>query len=180
MTAQPTEPHEPLAQVPARELRRLRALARIASPRNWPRPRKPPGWKNWTRWRSPGRRRGYPTRRHGGSSAYLLCGGTRSTSLPRRCGAAWDCLSDAAPSRYRRISLAVARAYLADSAGLTKVLEAIDALAEDPRPPNAVPWGQVMTRLHIALIACFMRSGRQRSGSVASTGSCRWGNGLPP
>jgi len=32
MTAQPTEPHEPLAQVPARELRRLRALARIASP----------------------------------------------------------------------------------------------------------------------------------------------------
>jgi hypothetical protein len=31
MTAQPTEPDEPLAQVPARELRRLRALARIAS-----------------------------------------------------------------------------------------------------------------------------------------------------
>lgn len=39
--------------------------------------------------------------------------------------------------------------YLTDSAGLTKVLEAIDALAEDPRPPNAVPWGPVMTRLHI-------------------------------
>ena len=32
MTAQPTEPDEPLVQVPARELRRLRALARIASP----------------------------------------------------------------------------------------------------------------------------------------------------
>jgi hypothetical protein len=32
MTAQPTEPDEPLAQVPARELRRLRALARIAAP----------------------------------------------------------------------------------------------------------------------------------------------------
>jgi hypothetical protein len=31
MTAQSTEPDEPLAQVPARELRRLRALARIAS-----------------------------------------------------------------------------------------------------------------------------------------------------
>jgi len=29
------------------------------------------------------------------------------------------------------------------------VLEAIDALAEDPRPPNAVPWGRVMMRLHI-------------------------------
>jgi len=38
--------------------------------------------------------------------------------------------------------------YLADSAGLTKVLHAIDALAEDPRPPNAVPWGRVMMRLH--------------------------------
>lgn len=32
MTAQPTGPEEPLAQVPARELRRLRALARLASP----------------------------------------------------------------------------------------------------------------------------------------------------
>jgi len=32
MTAQPTEPDESLAQVPARELRRLRALARIVSP----------------------------------------------------------------------------------------------------------------------------------------------------
>jgi hypothetical protein len=32
MTAQPIEPDEPLAQVPASELRRLRALARIASP----------------------------------------------------------------------------------------------------------------------------------------------------
>jgi mRNA-degrading endonuclease RelE of RelBE toxin-antitoxin system len=29
------------------------------------------------------------------------------------------------------------------------VLEAIDALEDDPRPPNAVPWGRVMTRLHI-------------------------------
>lgn len=32
VTAQHTEPDEPLAQVPVRELRRLRALARIASP----------------------------------------------------------------------------------------------------------------------------------------------------
>jgi len=32
MTAQHAEPDEPLAKVPARELRRLRALARIASP----------------------------------------------------------------------------------------------------------------------------------------------------
>ena len=33
MTAWQSEPDEPLAQVPAGELRRLRALARIASPR---------------------------------------------------------------------------------------------------------------------------------------------------
>jgi mRNA interferase RelE/StbE len=39
--------------------------------------------------------------------------------------------------------------YLDDSAGLTKVLEAIDALADDPRPPGSVPWGPVMSRLHI-------------------------------
>jgi hypothetical protein len=39
--------------------------------------------------------------------------------------------------------------YLADSAGLTNVLQAIDALADDPRPPTAVPWGRVMMRLHI-------------------------------
>ena len=39
--------------------------------------------------------------------------------------------------------------YLADSAGLTDVLEAIDALAEDPRPPNSVRWGRVMARLHL-------------------------------
>ncbi|MGH3198797.1 MAG: hypothetical protein ACRDNT_23395 [Streptosporangiaceae bacterium] len=32
MTARPIGPDESLAQVPARELRRLRALARIASP----------------------------------------------------------------------------------------------------------------------------------------------------
>jgi hypothetical protein len=32
VTAQHTEPDEPLAQVPVRELRRLRALARMASP----------------------------------------------------------------------------------------------------------------------------------------------------
>ncbi len=32
MTAQHTEPDEPLVQVPVRELRRLRALARMASP----------------------------------------------------------------------------------------------------------------------------------------------------
>ena len=46
------------------------------------------------------------------------------------------------------VSLSLGK-YLDDSAGLTKVLEAIDALAGDPRPPGSVPWGPVMSRLHI-------------------------------
>ena len=32
--------------------------------------------------------------------------------------------------------------YLHDPAGLREVLEAIDALADDPRPPGSVPWGR--------------------------------------
>jgi mRNA interferase RelE/StbE len=39
--------------------------------------------------------------------------------------------------------------YLDDSAGLTKILEATDALAGDPRPPGSAPGGPVMSRLHI-------------------------------
>ena len=46
------------------------------------------------------------------------------------------------------VSLSLGR-YLGDPAGLRQVLEAIDALAEDPRPPGAVPWGPAMSRLHI-------------------------------
>jgi mRNA interferase RelE/StbE len=39
--------------------------------------------------------------------------------------------------------------YLDDPAGLREVLEAIDALADDPRPPSSVPWGPVLSRLHV-------------------------------
>jgi mRNA interferase RelE/StbE len=46
------------------------------------------------------------------------------------------------------VSLSLGK-YLADSAGLTKVLEAIDALADEPRPADSVPWGRMMGRLHI-------------------------------
>jgi hypothetical protein len=38
------------------------------------------------------------------------------------------------------VSLSLGK-YLADSAGLSKVLEAIDALADEPRPADSVPWG---------------------------------------
>lgn len=46
------------------------------------------------------------------------------------------------------VSLSLGK-YLADAAGLAKVLEAIDALAEDPRPVGSVPWGPVTSRLHL-------------------------------
>ena len=39
--------------------------------------------------------------------------------------------------------------YLDDPAGLREVLEAIDGLAEDPRPPASVPWGPAHGRLHV-------------------------------
>lgn len=48
------------------------------------------------------------------------------------------------------VSLSLGR-YLDDPVGLRDVLEAIDALADDPRPPSSVPWGSVLSRLHIGL-----------------------------
>ena len=51
--------------------------------------------------------------------------------------AAWACRGDAVTQRRvvieESVSLSLGN-YLADPAGLTMVLEAIDALAEDPRP----------------------------------------------
>jgi mRNA interferase RelE/StbE len=49
------------------------------------------------------------------------------------------------------VSLSLGR-YLDDPAGLRQVLEAIDTLAEGPRPPGSVPWGPVISRLHIGLV----------------------------
>lgn len=46
------------------------------------------------------------------------------------------------------VSLSLGK-YLDDSSGLSKVLEAIDALADDPRPPGSVPWGPATSRLHV-------------------------------
>ena len=40
--------------------------------------------------------------------------------------------------------------YLDDPAGLGELLKAIDALTGDPRPTGSVPWGPVMSRLHVA------------------------------
>jgi mRNA interferase RelE/StbE len=39
--------------------------------------------------------------------------------------------------------------YLDDPAGLSTVLDAIDALADDPRPPGSVSWGSALARLHV-------------------------------
>ena len=46
------------------------------------------------------------------------------------------------------VSLSLGR-YLDDPVGLRDVLEAIDALADDPRPPSSVTWGSVLSRLHV-------------------------------
>lgn len=46
------------------------------------------------------------------------------------------------------VSLALGK-YLDDPAGLGEVLEAIDALADDPRPAGSVPWGPAVSRLHV-------------------------------
>jgi mRNA interferase RelE/StbE len=45
------------------------------------------------------------------------------------------------------VSLSLGK-YLDDPAGLSEVLEAIDALADNPRPAGSVPWGPVLSRLH--------------------------------
>jgi mRNA interferase RelE/StbE len=45
------------------------------------------------------------------------------------------------------VSLSLGK-YMDDPAALAEVMEAIDALADDPRPASSVPWGQAMSRLH--------------------------------
>lgn len=47
-----------------------------------------------------------------------------------------------------KVTLAATR-YLDDPAGLAEVLDAIDALADNPRPPGSVPYGPTVCRLHI-------------------------------
>jgi mRNA interferase RelE/StbE len=39
--------------------------------------------------------------------------------------------------------------YLDDPPGLRIMLDAIDGLADDPRPAGSVPWGRELARLHI-------------------------------
>lgn len=46
------------------------------------------------------------------------------------------------------VSLTLSK-YLDDRAGLRAVLDAIDALADEPRPPGLVPWGTAHGRLHV-------------------------------
>ena len=46
------------------------------------------------------------------------------------------------------VSLSLGK-YLDDPAGLGEVLDAIEALADDPRPAGSAPWGPVMSRLHV-------------------------------
>ena len=46
------------------------------------------------------------------------------------------------------VSLSLGK-YLDDPAGLSEVLEAIDALPGNPRPAGSVPWGPVLRQLHV-------------------------------
>jgi mRNA interferase RelE/StbE len=45
-------------------------------------------------------------------------------------------------------AVTTASRFLDDPAGLAAVMEAVEALTTDPRPPGAVPWGEVF-RLHV-------------------------------
>jgi mRNA interferase RelE/StbE len=46
------------------------------------------------------------------------------------------------------VSLSLGK-YLDEPAALAEVMNAIDALADDPRPASSVPWGATMSRLHV-------------------------------
>jgi mRNA interferase RelE/StbE len=46
------------------------------------------------------------------------------------------------------VSLSLSK-YLDDRAVLRAVLDAIDALADDPHPAGSVPWGPALARLHV-------------------------------
>jgi mRNA interferase RelE/StbE len=46
------------------------------------------------------------------------------------------------------VSLSLSK-YLDDRAGLRAVLDAIDALADDPRPLSSVSWGSAFSRLRV-------------------------------
>jgi mRNA interferase RelE/StbE len=46
------------------------------------------------------------------------------------------------------VSLSLGK-YMDHPAALAEVMEAIGALADEPRPASSVPWGQAMCRLHV-------------------------------
>jgi mRNA interferase RelE/StbE len=46
------------------------------------------------------------------------------------------------------VSLSLSK-YLDDRTGLRTVLDAIDGLVDDPRPAGSVPWGPMLSRLHV-------------------------------
>jgi mRNA interferase RelE/StbE len=48
------------------------------------------------------------------------------------------------------VSLSLGK-YLDEPAALGELMNAIDALADDPRPASSVPWGPTMSRLHVGL-----------------------------
>jgi mRNA interferase RelE/StbE len=48
------------------------------------------------------------------------------------------------------VSLSLGK-YLDEPVALAEVMNAIDALADDPRPAGSVPWGPTISRLQVGL-----------------------------
>ena len=59
-----------------------------------------------------------------------------------RSGSAWGCPGDCPPGNRHRRSLAITGRYLDDPAGLAEVLDALDTLADDVRPPGSFHRGE--------------------------------------
>jgi len=59
-----------------------------------------------------------------------------------RSGSAWGCPGDCPPGNRHRRSLAITGRYLDDPAGLAEVLDALDTLADDARPPESFHRGE--------------------------------------
>jgi hypothetical protein len=66
------------------------------------------------------------------------------------------------------VSLSLGK-YLDEPVALAEVMNAIDALADDPRPAGSVPWGPTISSFMSGYTGCFTRSARRRSAYAEST-----------
>jgi hypothetical protein len=69
-----------------------------------------------------------------------------------------------------KVALAMSR-FLDDPEGLAQVMDAVDDLADDPRPAGAVPYGPTVCRLHIDRLI-------RRAGPSDKAGECDGSPGI--